>query len=165
MSLEAAIEKNTAMLEKHAALLEQLLSKTGATAAPAATAPAAQAEAAAPAAEDKPKTAKPKAEKPAAETKSETKAEVTVESLTAKFKPWLGEFASDHPETAARKAKFKEVLTKLGAGKLSEITDAAKLGKLQTWFETKALTWDEGHGTGRFAPDESSEPEDGDDDL
>lgn len=161
MALEIEITKLTAAVEKQNGLLEKLLS---AGAKNTATAPADKAEVAAPASEDKPKTTKAKAEKPAAETKAETP-EITVETLTAKFKPWLGEFASDHPETAARKVKFKEVLTKLGAGKLSEITDPAKLLKLDTWFREKALTWDEGHGIGRFAPDESSEPEDGDDDL
>lgn len=166
MSLEAAIEKNTAMLEKHAALLEQLLSKTGATAAPAAST---KAEAAAPAAEDKPKPTKPKAEKPAAETKTETKAEapeITVETLDAKFRPWLAEFEKGHPERVARQAKFKEILGKLGAEKMSAIEDAGKLAKLDNWFETKAKTWDEGHGVGRFAADpEEGGDEGGDDDL
>lgn len=163
MSLEAVIEKNTAALEKHAALLEQLLAKTGATAA---TAPAAQSEAAAPAAEDKPKATGKKTAAAKTEEKSEA-AEVTVETLDAKFRPWLGEFAKDHPETAARRAKFKELLTKLGAGKMSEITDATKLGKLDNWFETKAKTEDIGFGPGRFAadPDEGGEDASDEDEL
>jgi hypothetical protein len=144
MSLEDAIAKLTLATEKQNTLLEAVLAKTGA---------AVPAEDAKPAA----KTAKAEGEKAA--SKAETKAAVTVETLDAKFRPWLAEFGKDHVETAARKAKFKEVLTKLGAGKMSEITDADKLAKLDTWFETKAKTWDEGHGVGRFAADPTADPD------
>lgn len=173
MSLEAAIEKNTATLEKHAALLEQLLSKTGATAAPAASV---KAEAAAPAAEDKPKTTKPKAEKPAAETKSETKAEaaeITAAAMTDKIRPWLGEFAKDHVETVARRGKLAERLEKLDAPKNEKGVrtvsglegDTAKLGKLNEWFD-KIKVHDFGFGPGRVVADpEEGGDEGGDDDL
>lgn len=155
MSLEAAIEKNTAALEKQNTLLEKLLS-TGAKNT------AASASAEEKSSGGKSNGGKAKGEKPETEAKGDSKggaAEITVEALDAKFRPWLAEFDKDHPETAARRTKFKELLTKLGAGKMSEITDATKLGKLDNWFETKAKTWDEGHGVGRFAAD----PEEGGD--
>lgn len=170
MALEEIIAANTASNEKllaaterQTAILEKLLSAGAKNTAAAATAPAGKAEAAAPApaGEDKPKTTKPKAEKPA-----DTKVEVTVETLDTKFRPWLAEFAKDHPETAARRAKFKEMLGKLGAEKMSGIEDPAKLVKLDNWFETKAKSWDEGHGVGRFAADpEEGGEEGGDDEL
>lgn len=167
MSIEQELARNTAALEKHAALLEQLLAKTGNVAAGTTSTSAADK----PASEDKPKTTTKKADKPAEDKAEKTEAAaptVTVETLDAKFRPWLGEFAKDHPETAARKAKFKELLGQLGETKMSEITDASKLQKLHKWFETKAKSWDEGFGIGRFAksPDEvDADEEGGDDDL
>ena len=155
MALEEIIAANTAVTEKliaatdrQTAILEKLLAGGAKNTA---AAPADKADAAAPTAEEKPKAT---GKKTAAKTEEKSEAaEVTVETLDAKFRPWLGEFAKDHPETAARKAKFKEILGKLGAAKMSEIEDAAKLGKLDNWFETKTKTWDEGHGVGRFAAD------------
>lgn len=149
MSLEDQLAKLTAATEKQNDLLEKLLSaNTGAKpAAPKADKPAAAAKAEKPAAE------KPaEADKPAA-TDGEA---VTVETLDAKFRPWLAEFPKGHPENDARKAKFKEILGKLDETKMSAITDESKLVKLDKWFEGKARTWDEGHGIGRFAqsPDE-----------
>lgn len=175
MALEEVIAANTAALEKQTLAIEKLIAsgeagrqallasmKGGTAAAPAAT------ETTAPAVEDKPKTtAKPKADpKPKADA-AETAA-VTVETLDAKFRPWMGEFAKEHPETVARRAKFAELLGKLGEKKMSEITDAKKLASLDKWFETKAKVWDEGHGVGRFAADpeaEGAEEESGDDEL
>lgn len=167
MALEEIIAANTAAVEKQTAILEKLLSQ-GQQAVAAKNAPAAT-ETAAPAAEDKPKTAaKPKADaKAKTETATETAA-VTVETLDAKFRPWLAEFPKDHPETVARRAKLAELLNQLGEKKMSTITDATKLGKLDKWFEGKGKTWDEGHGVGRFAadPEEAeAEEEGGDDEL
>ena len=166
MALEEIIAANTAAVEKQTAILEKLLSAGAKNTAAAATAPTTTA----PAAEDKPKaTTKPKADaKPKTETETKADAEITVVTLDGKFRPWLAEFEKDHPETAARKAKFKEILGKLGTPKMSEITDPAKLGKLDNWFETKAKVWDEGHGVGRLAADpaeEGDEEDGGDDDL
>lgn len=176
MSLEAAIAANTAAIEKQTNAIERLIAsgdegrKTLLTAfaqngASTSTAPTATAEA--PAADEKPKTTtKPKVEKPAAKTEEKSEsAEITVETLDAKFRPWLAEFDKGHPERTARQAKFKEILGKLGAEKMSAIEDAGKLAKLDNWFETKAKTWDEGHGVGRFAADpEPAGDEAGDED-
>ena len=157
MSLEAELIKLTAATEKQNSLLERLLAASTGTAAKTedkASEPKASGKGAKPAAEKAP------ADKPAADTP-------TTDELDAKLRPWLGEFPKGHPETEARRAKFKEVLGKLGETKLGEITDAKKLVKLDNWFETKAKTWDEGHGIGRLAadPEEASGSDADEDDL
>lgn len=162
MSLEAELAKLTAATEKQNSLLEKLLSANtgGSTAAAAPKADAAEK----PAAKAKATSAKAKAEKPADDTADA----VTVDTLDAKFRPWLAEFPKGHPENDARKAKFKEILGKLGEAKMSAIEDEGKLVKLDNWFENKARTWDEGHGVGRFAADPEAEGGDedgGEDDL
>ena len=104
---------------------------------------------------------------------------VTFDELKVKLSKWLGEFAraedrenpeGAHPEVTARRDAIKAVLTKLGAEKLPDIAkDAVKVGKLNTWFEEKALTADRGHGIGRLAADPEPAGDDdadgGDDEL
>lgn len=138
--LEEAITKLTAVIEKQNELTAALLSKAGA-------APKAEPAAAEPA-----KTP-PKAEPAKTAAKAEPAAPtVTVETLDAKLRPWLSEFDKDHAETIARKEKFKEVLTKLGAPKMSAIDDPAKLAKIDVWFETKMKV------AGRLVPDAEAAP-------
>ena len=105
---------------------------------------------------------------------------VTFESVKGKLSAWLGEFAKEedaknpdgaHPEVLARKAALKSVLNKLTGtddGKLGAIAkDAEKVGKLNTWFEDKALTVDKGYGVGRLAadPEPADDDDSGDDEL
>jgi Rieske Fe-S protein len=138
MSLEDEIAKLTAATERQNALLEKVLANAnGGAAAPAKT-------------ETKP------AEPAKAETKPADPAGITLQDLLAKLTPWMNEeFAKDHPETVARKAAMKEVLTKLGETKVSAITDATKIAKLDKWFETKMK------GV-RLAPDAPAASTDGD---
>ena len=164
MALEEQLAILNANVEKQNDLLAQLLSKTSA-------APAAGAAADKPASEDKPKTTTKKADKPKADDKpaepkgdtEETVEVVTIQSLDAKIRPWLGEFDKDHPETVGRKAKFKERLGKLGAEKLSTIADQEKLNKLNEWFD-KIKVHDFGFGAGRVAADPDTSEEGGDQD-
>ncbi len=126
--LTAAIEQQFRLTERQNFLLEKAITNVGGSVS------------------EKPET-KPveaaKAEtKPVEAAKAETKpaepAGITLQDLLAKLTPWMNEeFAKDHPETVARKAALKEVLTKLGEPKVSAITDAAKIAKLDKWFETK----------------------------
>ena len=104
---------------------------------------------------------------------------VTFDELKVKLSKWLGEFAKPedkespegtHPEVTARRDAIKAVLTKLGAEKLPDIAkDAVKVGKLNTWLETKAMKADKGHGIGRLAADPEPAGDDdadgGDDEL
>ena len=130
MSLEDAIAKNTAAIERQNALLEKVLANAGAT-APAKTEPA----------KTEPAKTEPAKTEPAKTEPAKTEAEpegITLADLLAKLTPWMNEeFAKDHPETVARKAALKEVLGKLGEPKVSAITDAGKIAKLDKWFETK----------------------------
>lgn len=152
MSLEQHLAKNNDLLEKQNDLLSQLLGQYAANTGGKVSEKAAD---------------KPAADKPAADKKEKADKksdEITYDELEGKLRPWLGEFPKAHPETAARRAKFKELLGKLDAKALKEIADDSdKLGRLDAWFEGKGKTWDEGHGIGRFAPDpEEDESDDGD---
>lgn len=166
MSLEEKIEKLTAAVEKLTEQMETVLNTdTGAAAegdekpkrtrrtkaeieaekkaAESANANVPAEEAAVPAAEE------PKAAEPAADAGA-----VTPEKLKEKLSGWLSEFPKGHVEDVARREKLKELFGKLKAANLTEVlADAAKVASLDKWFETKAKTWDEGHGIGRFAAD------------
>ena len=122
MSLEDHIAKLTAAIEKQNALTEALLGKVPAATGGTAAAP--------PAAETK----------APAETKTEAAADpyaISTKDLLDKITPWFTEFEKGHVEQVARAEALKTTLTKLGAKKTSEITDADKLSKMNKWFETK----------------------------
>lgn len=130
MSLEDHIAKLTAAIEKQNALTEQLLSKVPVTT----TAPAVEPT----------KATKAKAEeKPAAEpVKEEPKAPadeyaISAPDFLAKITAWIKEHDKGTAEGDARRAALADTLKKLGTAKVSEITDADKLSKINKWFETK----------------------------
>lgn len=138
MSLEDQLAKLTAAVEKQNALTEQLLTKV----------PAASGGETKPASTKATAADKPAAEtKPAADKPADT---IAIGDFMAKIEPWIKDFAKGTDEGDARRAKLAEVLKKLGVAKVSEITDPVKLGKIDTWFETKMRTFDEGHGIGRL---------------
>lgn len=132
MSLEDHIAKLTAAIEKQNALTEQLLSKVPAATTAPATEPAKATKAAA-----------TKADTPATEpVKEEAKAPadeyaITGAEMLAKITAWIKENDKGTPEGDARRAALAETLKKLGATKVSEITEADKLSKMNKWFETK----------------------------
>ena len=98
---------------------------------------------------EEPAAEEPKAVEPAVDAGA-----VAPEKLKEKLSGWLSEFPKEHPEQLARREKLKELFVKLKAANLTEVlADAAKVASLDKWFETKAKTWDEGHGIGRFAAD------------
>lgn len=121
MSLEDQMAKLTAAIEKQNALTEQLLTKVPAGGAAAETKAA----------------DKPAATKPAAETKPADEYAISTTDFMGKIEPFIKEFAKGTPEGDARRAALAETLKKLGAPKVSEITDADKLSKINKWFETK----------------------------
>lgn len=133
MSLEAALNRNSDLLEKHNALIEQMLA----------------AGQAALAAKGK---ATPAADKAAATKEPEAKA-FDVEAhkaLIQKCAGWLGEFGKEGAEADARKAKFSEALGKLGVKKAGEIADADKSERLAKWLDKQVKA-------GRITPE--PEPE------
>lgn len=154
MSLEEALNKNTAAVQQQNELLAQLLSKTpGAAAAPAST-------------EDKPKTTK--ATK-ATETKEEAPAAEgpTYESVKAKASAWLGEHPKGSEEQAARRAYLEEQLwPKLGIKKLGDLEGKpADLKKVDTWLDGKAKSDLLGYGVGIFAKPAEAAADEGGDEL
>ena len=166
MSLEDKIEKLTAAVEKLTEQMETVLNTDVGAAAEGEEKPkrarrtkaeieaekkAAETATAEPAKEEasKPAAEEPKAVEPAADAGA-----VTPEKLKEKLSGWLSEFPKGHVEDVARREKLKELFGKLKAANLTEVlADAAKVASLDKWFETKAKTWDEGHGIGRFAAD------------
>lgn len=167
MSLEQSILSLTASVDKNNALLERVLNASPLTGGAASDAKAetkqdtAKSAAADEKAEPKAAGAKKSTAKPAAEGDTDKK------SALKAFANWLSEFDTEHPETVARQAALRQLLDKLGEEKISTITDAAKIGKLVNWLETKGKTKDAGFGIGRFAADPEGEDEGdaGDDDL
>ena len=129
MSLEDQIAKLTAAIEKQNALTEQLLSKV--PAATTAVEPAKATKAAATKAEPAPEPVKEEAKAPADEYA------ITGAEMLAKITAWIKENDKGTPEGDARRAALAETLKKLGATKVSEITEADKLSKMNKWFETK----------------------------
>ena len=181
MSIEQALKENTEALMAHTAVLNKLLSSTATVAgSPSTTTASTDADDTADTTDEAPKRerGKPspgKSKRTAAEVAEDKAADdadaagdadtgaVTFDELKVKLSKYLGEFAKPedrenpegtHPEVIARRDAIKAVLTKLGAEKLPDIAkDAAKVGKLDTWLEEKALTADRGHGIGRLAAD------------
>lgn len=125
MSLEDELAKLTAAVQEQNELTKQLLGKV-----PAATGGTANA----------PTATETKASKPAEPAKTDAPADpyaISTKDLLDKITPWFTEFEKGHPEQVARAEALKTTLTKLGAKKTSEITDADKLSKMNKWFETK----------------------------
>ena len=142
MSLEDALAKNTAALERQSTLLEQLLAKTPAAGAVKATETKAT-------------------ETKAAETKTEeVKAEEgpTYEAVKDAAAKWLGEHPKGSPEQTARRAYLESTLwPKLGIKKLGDLEGKpADLKKVQTWLDGKAKTDLLGFGAGIFAKPEEA---------
>lgn len=155
MSLEQNVQALTSAIEKNNSLLERLLAASPLTSGTEA-----------------PKTEGKKAEGKKADDKSEAAAKADTKKADAKkggvddvkaetlkkFLAWLGEFPADHPETQARQDALRQLLDKLGEDKISQITDAKKLGQLVAWLEDPAKGGkDRGFGPGRFAADPSDE--------
>lgn len=162
MSLEEALNRNSDLLEKHNALLEQVLSKAGASK------PADEG-----AASGKATRGKGKDKDDGAKGASGP----SFDTLKADLAAWLGEFAKEedkdnpegaHPEVAARKEALAKAFgsDKLQIKKLPEIADdAAKIGVLHTWLHEKAKKVDKGFGVGRFVADPEPADEGEDDDM
>lgn len=129
MSLEDQIAKLTAAIEKQNALTEQLLSKAGAE-PPKATKATKEEPKAAPAAE-------PAKEEPKAAAVPADEYAISGPDFLAKISAWIKEHDKGTAEGDARRAALAETLKKLGTAKVSEITDADKLSKINKWFETK----------------------------
>lgn len=113
MSLEEALNKNTAALTRHNELLEQMLAKGG-------SAPAAKTE-----------KAEEKAEKPAASTKAKPAAaakakpaakKITVDDVAAAFGKYLKTGDTEQREEA--KANVKAIVDYFGATKATAIPEA-----------------------------------------
>lgn len=169
MSLEEALNKNTAVVEANNALLEKLIAR----------AVDAGAVSGASASDDKPKRTSSRSTKKTdsdnsdagdsndGDTKSAT---VSADDVKTAVAAWLGEFKGDEndPETDARKAKIKEALAKLTKKDGAKITDvpADDLPRVMTWLD-KQKAADNGHGVGRLTakPDESDASENADDDI
>ena len=103
MSLEEALNKNTAAVERHNELLEKMLAKGG-------SAPAAKTE--------------EKAEKPAASTKAKpaaTKKKTTVDDVAAAFGKYLKTGDTEQREEA--KANVKAIVDYFGAAKATAIPE------------------------------------------
>lgn len=131
MSLEDHIAKLTAAIEKQNALTEQLLSKVPAATTAPATEPAKATKAAATTTAPATEPVKEEAKAPADEYA------ITGAEMLAKITAWIKENDKGTPEGDARRAALAETLKKLGATKVSEITEADKLSKMNKWFETK----------------------------
>lgn len=130
MSLEDQIARLTAAVEKQNSLTEALLNKV----------PASSAETAKPATESAKKADAEPAKAPAADTKPAAAADpyaISTADFLGKVEPWIKAFAKGTPEGDARRATLAETLAKLGEKKVSEVSDATKLSKLNKWFETK----------------------------
>lgn len=160
MSLEDKIEKLTAAVEKLTEQMETVLNTDVGAAAEGEEKPKrtrrtkAEIEAEKKAAETATAKEEPAAEEPKAAEPVADAGAVTPEKLKEKLSGWLSEFPKGHVEDVARREKLKELFVKLKAANLTEVlSDAAKVASLDKWFETKAKTWDEGHGVGRFAAD------------
>ena len=131
MSLEDHIAKLTAAIEEQNALTKQLLAKVPASSDEPAKAPAA---------ETAKKADAETAKAPAADTKPAAAADpyaISTADFLGKVEPWIKAFAKGTTEGDARRATLDETLTKLGEKKVSEVSDATKLSKLNKWFETK----------------------------
>ena len=159
MSLEAALERNSDLMEKHNELLAKVLGAAG-TKSDTADAGAAA-----------PKTTGKKA----AAAKGGDDVATAFTALKVDLAAWLGEFAKaedkdnpegTHPEVTARKAALAKVFSnpKLAVKKLPEIeSDAAKIAVLTTWLNETAKKADKGFGIGRLAADpEPADDETGD---
>jgi len=159
MSLEAAIEKLTTVLEEVRDQNTQIMGMAAKRIAEAGA--------------DKPKgkaTTKAKEDtKGTDDTGGSDASAITKSVLTDAFKAWMGEFGvkpDSHPESAARHAITKTTVAKvLGDGKtfkdLAE-DDQESIDKLYNWLETKAKTADKGHGIGRLVADPAPEASDDD---
>ena len=146
MSLEEALNKNTAALTRHNELLEQMLAKGG-------SAPAAKTE-----------KAEEKAEKPAASTKAKPTAakakpaakKITVDDVAAAFGKYLKTGDTEQREEA--KANVKAIVDYFGAAKATAIPEA-------DWPEAlRYLAQYEAGETPEFDGGEGDEDGDGDGD-
>ena len=189
MSLEDAILKLTAAVERNTAAVEKVLASADLSADTATTSGTSEEEKpkrgrkpkaeSADTEEEKPKASE-KTEKPAA--KSDAKSddedgdadEIDFGAVRKRLADWLGEFAKEedkdnpdgmHPEAKARKEAVKAAITKLGGQKLTDIgTDQEKVVRLSNWLDKK-LEADAGFGKGRLAADPEPAAADDDDDI
>jgi hypothetical protein len=146
MSLEDALNRNSDLLEKNAALMEKILAGASSRASTSATTATTSDDAGG----EKPKrTTKPK---------EDAAKGVTLDDVKPILNGWLTEFPKngddDHPETVARKAALKGAFEKLGATNLKEVA-VEKLGKLKEWAEAQVAK-------GRLVPDENAGGDDDD---
>lgn len=139
MSLEEALNKNTAAVERHNELLEKMLA-SGGKAAPAKSETASK-----PAASSKAKPAASKA-KPAAK-KPAAKAKTTVDDVAAAFGKYLKTGDSEQREEA--KANVKSIVDYFGAAKATAIPEESwdeALGYLAQYEAGETPEFDGGSG-------------------
>lgn len=158
MSLEAAIEKLTAVLEEVRDQNTQIMGMAAKRIAEAGA--------------EKPKgkaTTKAKEDTKGTDDAGGAESGTTKTVLTEAFKAWMSEFGpkpDSHPESAARMALTKTTVAKvLGEGKtfkdLAE-DDQASIDRLYNWLENTAKKADKGHGIGRLVADPAPAEDDGD---
>jgi len=115
MSLEEALNKNTAAVEKHNELLEKMLA-SGGKATPAKSETTSK-----PAASTKAKPAASKAKPAASKAKPAAKAKTTVDDVAAAFGKYLKTGDSEQREEA--KANVKSIVDYFGAAKATAIPE------------------------------------------
>ncbi len=167
MSLEDALRENTAAMTEHNDLLRQVIGL--AAKKPAAKAAASDDEGGDAAETKKPATTRRRAAKDEDGGEADTKKSTaktkgpTVEDVSTVVTDWLGELQPELDDDGepvdddnakllkrrnARKTFVKKCLAKVGAGKVSEITEAGDLKKVHDWIEAKK------GGTDPFADEE-----------
>lgn len=175
MSLEDAILKLTAAVERNNELVEKVLASAGASGGDAAG------EEVKKPAGRKPKTTEKPSEPPKEEPKGTAKSDdadeaddaVDFTAVRKKAADWLGEFAKEsdktnpenmHPEAAARKEKIKGIIKKLGGEKLNDLAEKPdEIKRLNAWLD-KVKVEDKGFGPGRLAADPAPATSSDDDD-
>jgi len=178
MSLEDAIAKLTAAVERNNELVEAVLTQAGSAPAGDEEKPKAKpgrkpkAEKAEDPEEEKTEEPK-KTEKPAAKSDDDEGAEIDATAVRKRLADWLGEYAKEedkdnpdgmHPEAKARKDAVKAAIKKLGGEKLTDIIgNQESVVRLSNWLDKKQEA-DTGFGKGRLAADPVAKADEAEDD-
>lgn len=163
MSLEEALAKHTAAVERNTEFLEKLVARADAAGSAAGSAAAAT------------DTGKGKGKAKGKETeadagKGDTASTLTTDDVKKAASAWLGEFkgVEGDPETAARRDAIVTALAKLVGKEGAQIVDvpAADLPRVIAWIDARKAA-DKGFGVGRLTapPTAAEEATAGDDEI